>query len=63
MLVSAPFETAWPNPIATPVPLVQMLLASVGILSTALYFLERYKINRKTYPQSRVVASLAGHRT
>jgi hypothetical protein len=59
MLALALFETAWQNPITT-VPLVQMLLVSWGFLSMALYFIERYKINRKTDLQSRVVASLAG---
>jgi hypothetical protein len=60
MLALVLFETGWQNPITTQVPLIQMLLASAGILSTALYFNERYKIKKKTDPQSRVVKSRAG---
>jgi hypothetical protein len=47
MLALELFLTAWQNPITTPVPLVQMVLVSAGILSTALYFLERYRIKKK----------------
>jgi hypothetical protein len=60
MLALALFETAWQNPTTTTVPLIQMVLVSAGFLSTAIYFIERYKINRKTDLQSRIVESLAG---
>ena len=58
MLALVLFETAWQDPITTPVPLVQMVLAGAGILSTVLYFNERYRIKKETDLQSRVVESL-----
>lgn len=60
MLALILFETAWQNPLTTPVPLIQMVLASAGFLSTALYSLERYRTKKKTDLQSRVLESLAG---
>ena len=60
MLAFVLIETAWQDAITTPVPLVQMVLAGAGFLSTALYFIERYGIKKKTDLQSRVVESLAG---
>ena len=46
MLAMLPSQLAFADPITTHIPLIQLLLASLGILSVALYLLERHKIEK-----------------
>jgi len=46
MLAMLPSQLAFSDPITTHIPLIQLLLASLGMLSVALYFLERHKIEK-----------------
>ena len=46
MLAMLPSQLAFSDPITTHIPLIQLLLASLGTLSVALYFLGRHEIEK-----------------
>ena len=46
MLATLSSQLASSDPITTHIPLIPLLLASLGMLSAALYFLKRHKIKK-----------------